>query len=147
MAKNLSSHIQDTTDFPCKLRNLPDLPEGTLLVTLDVVSLYSNIPHDDGTTACHRFLNARSESERNPSTEDLCKLIDLILTNNILSFDEKLYLQVLGTAMGTKMASSYSGVFRWGRGGERKVRFASNKRHNDCMLARKRVWCLPSNSW
>ena len=44
---NLPSHIKDTTDYLKKMENLT-IPENTTLVTMDVTSLYTNIPHDDG---------------------------------------------------------------------------------------------------
>jgi hypothetical protein len=45
--ENLPSHIKDTTDYLTKMENLA-IPENTTLVTMDVTSLYTNIPHDDG---------------------------------------------------------------------------------------------------
>ena len=46
--KRLPSYIKDTTHFLQKLQNIDKLPEGTLLATLDVASLYTNIPNDEG---------------------------------------------------------------------------------------------------
>jgi hypothetical protein len=45
--ENLPSHIKDTTDYLKKMENLT-IAENTTLVTMDVTSLYTNIPHDDG---------------------------------------------------------------------------------------------------
>ena len=53
----LPSHIQDTTHFLSKLLKLPSLPQNTLLVTLDVTSIYTNIPHEEGTRACEEILD------------------------------------------------------------------------------------------
>ena len=58
-ATSLTSFIWDTTDFLNRLRRLPPLPSGTLLVTLDVTSLYTNIPHNEGIQKCEEFLNLR----------------------------------------------------------------------------------------
>ena len=46
-----------------------------------------------------------------PSTADLCHLIRLILTMNSFSFNENYYLQIHGTAMGTRMAPSFANLF------------------------------------
>lgn len=43
--------LKDTTDFLCKLKEITDLPDDTILATMDVASLYTNIPHDDGLRA------------------------------------------------------------------------------------------------
>ena len=46
-----------------------------LLVTLDVVSLYTNIPHQEGLDACREILNQREVL--NPPTEDIVHLISI----------------------------------------------------------------------
>ena len=92
-----------------KLRNMPDLPPGALLVTFDVTSLYTNIPHEDGITACERALQTRTVQE--PPTADLVQLIRYILTKNSFTFSDQHFLQIHGTAMGTRMAPSYANIF------------------------------------
>ena len=44
--KELPSYLRDTTHFLCRLQNLGTLPRDCLLVTMDVASLYTNIPND-----------------------------------------------------------------------------------------------------
>ena len=48
----LPSYVKDTTHFLQKLDDLKELPPGSLLVTLDASSLYTNIPHKEGIEAC-----------------------------------------------------------------------------------------------
>ena len=48
LAHALPSHIRDTTDFIIRLKNLGRDPENSILATLDVSSLYTNIDTDDG---------------------------------------------------------------------------------------------------
>ena len=55
--ESLPSYIKDTTDFINKIRQLHQLSKDSFLVTLDVGSLYSNIPHKDGIEACQYFIN------------------------------------------------------------------------------------------
>ena len=74
------SYIRDTTDCFNKLRQLPLLPHGYLLVTFDVSSLYTNIPHEEGLTTCEEALYQRNTQE--PSTADLCHLMQLVLIRN-----------------------------------------------------------------
>ena len=102
-------YIKDTTNFLPKLRSVGKVPPGSLLVTLDVRSFYANIPHEEGVEACKELLNARTVQE--PPTEDIVKLITLIFTKNNFSFNNKHYLQLKGTAMGTCMAPSYANIF------------------------------------
>ena len=82
---------------------------GCLLVILDVRSLYTNIPHIEGIEACRELLNTRSVQE--PPTEDIVKLITLILTKNNFSFNYEHYLQLKGMAMDTCMAPLYANIF------------------------------------
>ena len=79
------------------------------MVTLDVSSLYTNIPHDEGIKACEEALDTRIDQSL--PTEDLCHHIKLILTRNAFIFNEAFYLQQSGTAMGTRMAPSYANLF------------------------------------
>jgi len=60
LVTKLPSHIKDTTHFLNKLNNIDQLPNGILLVTLDVTSLYTNIPHKDDIQACSDFLDRRT---------------------------------------------------------------------------------------
>ena len=105
----ICSYIWDTTDSLNRLHGLPRLPPGSLLVTLDVSSLYTTIPRDEGVAACEEALNTRELLI--PPTADLCRLIKLILSTNSFTFNEEYYLQVYGTAMGTRMAPSYANLF------------------------------------
>ena len=41
----LPSHLKDTTDYLQKMESMNPLPSGTILVSMDVTSLYTNIPH------------------------------------------------------------------------------------------------------
>ena len=44
IVNKIKSHIKDTTDFINKIETITDLPENTILVTMDVKSLFTNIP-------------------------------------------------------------------------------------------------------
>ena len=41
----------------------------------------------------------------------MIELLELVLTNNIFEFDEQLYKQLIGTAMGSKPAPDYANIF------------------------------------
>ena len=51
-------------DFIQKLNDLPKIEEGAILCTLDMSSLYTNIPNIEGRIAVARFLNKyRTDNE------------------------------------------------------------------------------------
>jgi hypothetical protein len=76
---------------------------------MDVTSLYTNIPHEDGISACKEAWDSRYYKD--PPTDTLVELLSLVLKCNNFTFNEKHYLQIQGTAMGTKMAPSYANIF------------------------------------
>ena len=47
----IPSYIKDTADFLNSIRKIPKFPNGTLLVTMDVKALYTNIPQKYGVAA------------------------------------------------------------------------------------------------
>ena len=109
--KNIRSYIKDTTDFLQMLQNLGQLLPDCLLITLDVASLYTNIPNIEGCQATRLSLDsARSQTDR-PLNIYLLQLLDKALKCNNFDFNVKHYLQVVGTAMGTKVAPAYANTF------------------------------------
>ena len=75
--------------------------DNTLLVTLDVVGLYTNTPHDD----LHHFLD-NGIASNSPPVEELIRIMDHVLKNNVFEFEGE-----FGTAMGTPMAPSLAKLF------------------------------------
>ena len=109
--RNLPSFIKDTTEFINLIENTP-FPMDCILASIDVSSLYTNIPHLDGKTAAVQFLSQIEDPDpRQPPSEVIGELIDIVLQNNVFEFDGKFYLQRQGTAMGTKMAPAYANIF------------------------------------
>ena len=79
-------------------------------VTLDVSSLYTNIPHKEGVEAC-RYILDKYEHQGKLSNDNICKLIELLLHNSYFKFDNDTYLQKMGTAMGSPMAPCFASLF------------------------------------
>ena len=101
-----------TTHVLRNLDDLKELPPGSLLVTLDVSSLYTNIPHKEGIEACRKALNFSGHLSRSHlKTESICDLMCMILTMNNFEFDSSHLIQLHGTAMGTRMAPAYANLF------------------------------------
>ena len=69
---------------------------------MDVVSLYTSIPHADGLRALSFFLDRRPPEARYPSTAALVRLAELVLTLNTFEFDGQIFHQVSGIAMAEK---------------------------------------------
>ena len=76
---------------------------------MDITSLYTVIPNNEGLQALKYFLNQRPI--KTPSSETLLRLAELVLTPNCFSFGDNYYKQINGVAMGTKMGPSYANLF------------------------------------
>ena len=108
--QSLPSYIKDTTDFIIKLKQFQVTSEKAYLVTLDVSSLYTNIPHEDGIEACQYFLENNGHCG-SLSVDNVCALIELVLQNNYFKFSDISYRQKMGTAMGSSMTPAYASLF------------------------------------
>ena len=113
LVRALPSYIRDTKDFLNQLFTLPQLPENCYLVTADVVSLYTNIPHNEGIEAVIQKISSNRESlpQDTPPNATIRILLQFILTFNVFEFLGTFYQQICGTAMGTKCAPSYACIF------------------------------------
>ena len=87
------------------------MPTNCLLVSIDVSSLYTNIPHSEGKAAAMDYLSTNTSDPVQPEPEVIGELISMVLENNIFEFNEKYYLQTQGAAMGTKMTPAYANLF------------------------------------
>lgn len=107
------SFIKDSYHFLDVLREIQlpdDPPHPILLVSIDVTSLYTSIRHSDGLRSLERFLDAREDSSE-PSTAFILSLAEFILTHNYFEYAGEYFLQLQGTAMGTKFAPSYANLY------------------------------------
>lgn len=109
IAMNTPSYIKDTKDFLCLLKDIGRLEKDEIMMTLDVSSLYTSIPHKDGINAAKEMLYLRTDKK--PPDFVLTQFMVYILTRNVFHFNNKYYRQIQGTAMGTRMAPSYAIIF------------------------------------
>ena len=108
-AQQCNSYIRDTSDFLQKLSNVKGIHNNSILVTMDVSSLYTNIDHNEGADACFQKLETRT-NKHIPSIV-IKRLILSILESNVFQFGLKFLIQIMGTAMGTPMACNYANIF------------------------------------
>ena len=110
IAKSQKSYLKDTTDFVNFIERR-NLPEDAFPVSLEVASLYTNIPQEERiNTACKAYQTFYRENTPIP-TQSLRRILKLILQENSFEFNSKNYLQTHGTAMGTKMAVAFANIF------------------------------------
>ena len=78
--------------------------EHCFLFSMDIKSLYTSIPHEDGLIALRHFLGQRPDPE--PPTNTLIRLAELVLQKNFFSFNGSFYVQKSGVAMGSNLGRS-----------------------------------------
>ena len=110
IAQQQKSYLKDTTDFVNFIENTK-VPAEVILVSMDVTSLYTNIPQEEGIDTVCRAYEIFYRNEPPIPTQLLKRALRLILQENSFQFNGKNYLQTHGTAMGTKMAVAFSNIF------------------------------------
>ena len=109
IVKSLPSYIKDSQHALEIFRDFNFLGEDKLISTMDISSLYTVIPNSEGLQALRYFFNQRTVKE--PNSETLLHLAELVLTRNCFSLAGNYYKQINGVAMGTKMEPSYANLF------------------------------------
>ena len=102
------SYIKDTPDLLRKLSKETILAEENFF-TLDVSSLYTNIPLEESLEIMEKEFFPKTNCCI--PTEYLVKMLELILKCNNFTFNRKHFLPINGTAMGTRVAPTYSNLF------------------------------------
>ena len=91
IAQIQDSYLKDTSHF-IRFIESTRVPRNTFLVSMDVTSLYTNIPQEEGITiACNAYENFHAN---NPpiATNFLREMLSLILKENSFQFNGKDYL-------------------------------------------------------
>jgi len=108
LASKHDSYLKDTSDFLNKLKQAK-INENSLIVTMDVESMYTNIDHESGLAAVKKAFEENIDPRR--PDQHILDLLELSLKNNDFQFNGETFLQTKGTAMGKKYAPSYANIF------------------------------------
>ena len=108
IVRNVPSYVGDTTDFLQILDKVKNIPNDCLLVTLDVKSLHTNIPNNEGIKAVRE---AYDNHPNKTATKVIITFLSLMLTLKNFVFNSVNYLQIIGCAMGTICSPAYANIF------------------------------------
>ena len=103
---HIKSYVKDNLDFlrKCSRKN----NDSTTLVTFDVKSLYTSIPHNYGLEAICFWIEKHPDSLHSRFSKGfVLESIKILLENNHCTFNDEFYRQISGTAMGTIFAPTY----------------------------------------
>ena len=101
--KSLPSYVKDSHHTLQIFRDFNFLREDKLISTMDITSFYTVIPNGEGLLALKHFFDLRTDKE--PRSETLLRLAELVLTRNSFSFADYYYKQVNG------VGPSYANLF------------------------------------
>ena len=103
----LKTYVKDDWEFIRKLPSHVDYP--CVLASRDVVNLYTSIPHDLGLEALSYWIDKKPNLIPERFTKAfILEAASFVLSNNNFQFDIYMFLQLVGTAMGTKFAPPYA---------------------------------------
>ena len=102
IVRSLPSYVKDSQHALQIFHDFNFQGEDKLIFTMDITSLYTVVP-------LKRFFNLRTVKE--PSSETLLRLAELVLTLSCFSFATSYYKQINGVPMGTEMGPSYANLF------------------------------------
>lgn len=105
------SYLKDTYDFIDKIKTII-LEDKDFLFTIDTDSLYTNISSELGLRAVEQTFRKYPDSNRPDS--HILQLLEINLSRNDFEFNDQIYLQVQGTAMGKKFAPAYANIYTAG---------------------------------
>lgn len=103
----IPSILQDTIQLINAIEStIVPQEDNIFLLSADVESLYTNIKTSTGLHHIDQFLTMM----RCPTTEHelILELLRIVLRNNVTLFNQQLYLQLDGTAMGTNVGPPYA---------------------------------------
>ncbi|CAJ0967794.1 unnamed protein product [Ranitomeya imitator] len=106
----MKSYLKDTTHFLQLLRDLGPLPSNSILVTMDVSSLYTNIDHQEGLESVTKYVTTYANFSDN-QLQFCIDALTIILTKNYFLFEDQFYVQKKGTAMGSNVAPPFANIF------------------------------------
>ena len=113
IVKEIPYFIKDTNNFLKKnvLNLKTQINPGNFFVTKDVKSLYTNIPQNLGIQCCLDAMENFYKGALPLPIHDLQQMFTFILKHNYFEFDDRCYIQIHGTAMGTPFAPNFANIF------------------------------------
>ena len=114
IVKTIPSYIKDSKHFlQLIMSNKANFPNGAILATLDVKSLYTNIPQNEGIQYCLSALSNFYGRNLPLPINQLKQMFEFVLKGNYFEFNTQQYLQTHGTSMGTPMAPNFANIFMY----------------------------------
>lgn len=116
------SYVKDTFHLLERLDKNPRF--NFIFASFDVVSLYTTIPNDLGIEAIQYWVKKFANDIRPLPTSLIVAMLEIVLKQNTFQYRKKYFMQINGTAMGTKVAPTYANLV---------LAYLENKLLNQCI--------------
>ena len=134
------TYIQDTPDFLRAVEDVKGLDEDTILASIDVKALFTNLPQEESLKSMKEALDERKKKD--VPTEFIIELMKMILNHNLFSFHDAVYRQLIGSAMGSETAPSYANLFMARKIDSKIKSLATQTTGESKLLLLKRFWTI-----
>ena len=92
-------------------KEIADQDPGLFMASLDVESLFTNIPLEETISVCCDSLFSNDAKLNNINRIDFEKLLRAALQNNFFNFEGKIYKQIDGVSMGSPLGPTLANAF------------------------------------
>lgn len=108
LAKLTPTYVRDSLHVVSILKDVV-VPDDVILFTMDINSLYTNIPIEDGLAAVSRAFLKHQDPRRPDLT--ILSILRTLLTSNDFVFRKERFLQIKGVAMGSAFGASLANIY------------------------------------
>ena len=143
IVKKQETYLSDTGDFIRQIESTK-IETDDILVSYDITSLYTNLKFSEIIDSVkHALENDDTVYEiKKPSTDNLINILQIILSNNEFTFNEKCYRQIVGVAMGSNVAPETSDIAIYNHINKimekfpyrNKIKFHKRMRDDGCLI-------------
>ena len=108
----LPSYVEDTRHLLQIFQETNETkrqPAHAIPVVMDITNMYGNIPWEDGNIAFQEAMDQREDLSI--PTSFIMKVLSVVLSRNVFEFLGKLFIQLFGVAMGSRVAPTYACIF------------------------------------
>ena len=102
--------VENSTDFVNQITSL-QFSEPVVMASIDVESLFTNVPLKETTEIITNNLMEINTSLYGLTRNILLKLLNIVTSDSVFTFNGDLYAQVDGVAMGSPVGPSYANAF------------------------------------